>query len=134
MIEEDDDFCDNDAQQVQVKSLQNIIRNALQLLSQMTSSGSDSEQTGTLALTMAQFFKKFEKISKQNSATGLSSLNRFTHETLFKVLDTLLTNDCVPLQGVAVLEILKLLQNVARMYFRYSAKQNLSSYFDPDIW
>ena len=43
MIEEDDDFCDNDAQQVQVKSLQNIIRNALQLLSQMTSSGSDSD-------------------------------------------------------------------------------------------
>jgi hypothetical protein len=132
-LDETEDFCDNDAQEVEIKSLENIIRCALLLLSEISSSGSNSEQTKIIVQTLIQYFKNFEKVSRLNPA-GFTSLNRFSLKTLFKVLDTILTEKPFPMEGETVLEVLKLLQNVARLYLRHSAKSNLPSYFDPTIW
>ena len=134
LIDNIDDFCDVDAQNVEVKSHENIIQNALLLLSEMSSSGSNPDQTKLVAQTVTRYLKNLEKISKMNSAAGLSTLNRFTSETLFNILDTLLTDGSGVLEGETVLEVLKVLQNVARMYLRHSSKPNLTSNFDPAIW
>ena len=129
-----DDFCDVDAQNVEVKCHENVIKNALLLLSEMSSAGSNPNQTKLVAQTVTQYLKNLEKISKINIATGLSTLNRFTSETLFKILDTLLTDGSVVLDGETVLEVLKVLQNVAKLYLRHSSKTNLTTNFDPAIW
>ena len=124
-----------DNQDVEAKALESLLRNALSLLAEMgtaSSPGIRSDSINLLVQTMSKIFKGFERICKLNG-TAFKFLSRFLTETLFQVLETVVTKSPTVLDVEVVSEIMTIFQSVARFCLHPIARKNIPSYFDPTV-
>jgi hypothetical protein len=124
-----------DSQVVEAKALESLLRNALYLLAEMSTASSPDIRADVITLlvqTLSKIFKGFERMSKSNRRT-FQFLSRFLTETLFQVLETVITESPTVLDVEVVSEIMTTFQSVARFCLHPIARKNTPSYFDPTV-